>query len=91
MQQMNWQKVSNGHAKVFVLENDTPIVGFLGDSGDRRRLVFYSDLNSIGMESGELGELSDVIDDLRPEDIIEICCFIDKDKAARASSAPEKS
>ena len=91
MQGMDWQKVSNGHAKVFVLENDTPIVGFLSDSGGRGRLAFYSDLNSIGMESGELGELSDVIDDLRPEDIIEICCFIDKDKAARASSTPENS
>lgn len=74
---MEWEKVHDGLAKRFVLEDGTPVVAFFKDTGEGQRLTFYadvSDFDRVELEAERLGELPDLIDALRPEDIIEICC-----------------
>ena len=81
---MDWQNVRDGLAKQFVLEDGTSVVGFIDPGDGKARIVFHSDtgdIEQVGQESGDLGGLSDMIEQLQPEDIIEICCFLDKTDA----------
>ncbi len=74
---MAWQKVQEGLARRFVLEDGTPVVALLKDADEGRQLTFYSDVSDfdrIELEAERVGELPDLIDALRPEDIIEVCC-----------------
>ena len=78
---MEWQAISGGLVKKFLLEDGTPIVALIKNEGEDKGLIFCSDtgdLAAVGPESERLGRLTDLIDDLRPEDIIDICCFIER-------------
>ena len=74
---MEWFKINQDTVRRFILEDGTTVIAVLKGSEGGNRLTFYSDvpdLKHAEVESVKLGELSDLIDNLRPQDIIEICC-----------------
>ncbi len=78
---MEWQELQNGLAKRFALEDGSQIVGVVkaGDGG--ADIAFFADTADVAnaeSESETLGGLSDFIDNLQPQDVIEICARIDK-------------
>ena len=78
---LEWQELQNGLAKRFEIEDGSLIVGVVkaGDGGTA--IAFFADDDDIAnaeSESEKLGGLSDFIDDLQPQDVIEICAGIDK-------------
>ena len=78
---MDWIEVKDGVAGRFVLEDGTSVVALIKSVNDEHRLAFYTDVGDFDrteLEADKLGELSDLIDSLRPGDIICICCSMDK-------------
>jgi hypothetical protein len=73
---MAWESVQNGVARRCTLEDGATVVAFI-----KKGLSFYADtgnLDNLESNSHELGNLTDFIERLRPEDLIEICCLADK-------------
>ncbi|MBI5114999.1 hypothetical protein HZA56_00835 [Candidatus Poribacteria bacterium] len=78
---MAWESVKNGVVRRCTLEDGTAVVAFIKGGGGTEELSFCadtSDIENIGSESQKLGNLSDFIERLRPEDLIDICCLADK-------------
>ncbi len=74
---MEWKEACGGFARRMALEDGTPVIAVLKDADGQRHVSFWSDVDEfdkVELESGRLGGLSDLIDVLRPEDIIDICC-----------------
>lgn len=87
---MRWQQIDSGLFRRFTLEDGTIVVGLLKQMGEREELSFYSDVEDpqhLEQDGEKLGGLAELIDDLRPEDIIEICC---KMKAATSLDHTEE-
>ena len=78
---MEWQELQNGLAKRFALEDGSRIVGVVGAGDGGADIAFFADADDVAnaeSESEKLGGLSDFIDDLQPQDVIEIYARIDK-------------
>lgn len=83
---MEWQQVEGGCARRFILEDGAPVIAVLRDADDQRHVMFYSnveDFDRIQLDSEKLGGLSDLIDALQPEDVIEICCRAERTSTVR--------
>ncbi len=76
-----WENLKDGLAKRFTLEDGATVTAFIWRGDAKERVSFCADAGNpeqVESESGKLRSLSDVIELLRPEDIIEICCLTDK-------------
>ena len=82
---MEWQELQNGLARRFALEDGAQIVGVIraGDGGaDIEFFANTADVTSAETESEKMGGLSDFIDNLQPQDVIDICARISKSSKA---------
>jgi hypothetical protein len=78
---LEWQELQNGLARRFALEDGAQIVGVIKAGDGEADIEFFAntaDVASAESESEKLGGLSDYIDALQPQDVIEICARIDK-------------
>ncbi len=74
---MEWFKINQDAVRRFILEDGTTVIAVVKTSEGGNRVIFYSDIPDLKraeIQSAKLGGLSDLIDNLRPQDIIEICC-----------------
>jgi len=74
---MQWQQTESGLLRRFTLEDGTIVVGLLKQMGEQEELIFYTDSDDpqrLERDGEKLGGLAELIDELGPEDIIEICC-----------------
>lgn len=77
---MEWQEMQSGLARRFALGDGIQVVGLVEVAKEDVKISFFADradIEGIEAKSEKLGELSDFIDDLRPQDVIDICCTMD--------------
>jgi len=82
---MEWQEVQDGLAGRFELNDGTPVIGIIRPTTGEASIDFFSDAPDIASaetQSEKLGGLSDLIDDLRPQAVIDICARMDKESKA---------
>ncbi len=83
---MDWQELQDGIARRFVLGDGASVIGVLKASDGESQIVFFADCEDVAAvetQSERLGEFSDYIDNLQPQDVIDICCR--RDKTAKAT------
>jgi len=83
---MKWQKLQDGMAKRFVLSDGAQVLGVVKASAGEAQIAFFADgddVAGVAAQSEQLGGFSDFIDNLQPQDVIDICCKMDK--TAKAS------
>jgi len=77
---MEWREMHGGLAKRFALGDGTQVVGLVEVAEEDVKISFFADradIEGIEAKSEKLGGLFDFIDDLRPQDVIDICCAMD--------------
>jgi hypothetical protein len=78
---MEWYKVDKNAVRRFMLEDGGTVIAVVKNLEGSNQVTFYSDIAEIERveaESKKLGGLPDLIEALRPQDIIEICCRLSK-------------
>jgi hypothetical protein len=78
---MEWYKVDENAVRRFMLEDGGTVIAVVKNLEGSNQVTFYSDIAEIERaeaESRKLGGLPDLIEALRPQDIIEICCRLSK-------------
>lgn len=78
---MEWQELQDGVARRFALNDGTQIVGVVRVSGGEAGIEFFAncaDVADAESQSEKMGGLSDFIDELQPQDVIDIYSRIDK-------------
>ncbi len=83
---MDWQELRDGAGKRFLLDDGAQMIGVITVSDGAAQIAFFADcenIESAEAQSERLGEFSDFIDKLQPQDVIDICCAMDR--TAKAS------
>ena len=73
---MHWEELEDALAGRFTLNDGTQLVGIVRATDEKPYIEFFADtgeLVSIAAQSEKLGGLDDFIDDLQPQDVIDIC------------------
>ena len=73
---MRWEDLDDALAGRFVLNDGTQVVGIVWTTDEKPYIEFFADtgdLVSVAAQSEKLGGLDDFIDDLQPQDVIDIC------------------
>ena len=76
---MEWQELENGVAARLELNDGTQVIGVVWITDGEATVEFFADcadIASVETQSEQLGDLSDLIDDLQPQDVIDICAGI---------------
>ena len=73
---MRWEDLDDALAGRFVLNDDTQVVGIVWTTDEKPYIEFFADTGdpaSVATQSKMLGGLDKFIDDLQPQDVIDIC------------------
>ena len=73
---MHWEELEDALAGRFTLNNGMQVVGIVWATDEKPYIEFFADtddLANIEAQSKKLGGLDELIDDLQPQDVIDIC------------------
>jgi hypothetical protein len=82
---MEWQELQDGLAGRFALNDGTQVIGIIRETDHGITIEFFADsadIASVETQSEKLGRLPDLIDDLQPQAVIDICARMDKESKA---------